>query len=55
MKPWRQMKKRWKLLILLMALTSGVAIAFVYFLVSNDAPIVVGNVVRNVEYRCNAT
>ena len=45
------MKKRWKFLIFLMALTSGAVIALGYFLVSNDAPIVVGNVVRNIEYK----
>jgi len=51
MKPWRQIKKRWKFLLFLLALTSAFAIAFGYFLVSNDAPIVIGNVVRNVEYK----
>ena len=48
---WSSLKKRWKFLIVLIALTSGFAIAFGYFLVSNDAPIVVGNVVRNIEYK----
>jgi acetyl esterase/lipase len=48
---WKSLKKRWKFLIVLIALISGFAIAFGYFLVSNDAPIVVGNVVRNIEYK----
>ena len=51
MKHWRQMKKRWKFLVILLALTGGVAIALGYFLVANDAPIIVGKVVRNVEYK----
>jgi acetyl esterase/lipase len=51
MKRWRQMKKRWKFLIFLIALAGGSCIVLVYFLVSNDAPIVVGNVVRNIEYK----
>jgi acetyl esterase/lipase len=45
------MKKRWKFLIFLIALTGGLAISLAYFLVANDAPIVVGNVVRNIEYK----
>jgi len=45
------MKKRWKFLIFLIALTSGLAITLGYFLVSNDAPIITGKVVRNIEYK----
>jgi acetyl esterase/lipase len=45
------MKKRWKFLIFLIALTSSFAVALGYFLVSNDAPITVGTVARNIEYK----
>src|SRR5688572_23429490 len=51
MKHWRAMTKRWKVLTILVALTGGVTIGLGYFLVANEAPIVVGNVVRNIEYK----
>ncbi|HEY0656361.1 MAG TPA: alpha/beta hydrolase [Chryseosolibacter sp.] len=45
------MKKRWKFLIFLAFVAIVTTISLVYFLLSNDAPIVVGDVDRNIEYK----
>jgi acetyl esterase/lipase len=45
------MKKRWKLLIFLILLVCSGAVGLGYFLFANDAPIVAGNVARNLEYK----
>jgi acetyl esterase/lipase len=45
------MKKRWKFLLSILALVAAGLFAFGYFIIANDAPIITGKVIRNVEYK----
>lgn len=45
------MKKRWKFLLILLTLAVGSFFSLGYFLHSNDAPITMGKVIRNIEYK----
>lgn len=46
-----KMKKRWKFLIYLLILLAGSASALAYYLIANKAPIVSGQVIRNIQYK----
>jgi acetyl esterase/lipase len=45
------MKKRWKFLLFLLLASVGSLSGLAYFLVANDAPIITGDVLRNIEYK----
>lgn len=45
------MKKRWIFLLVVLALVVAFFLTLGYFFVSNDAPIITGQVIRNVEYK----
>src|SRR5687767_14074552 len=49
--PRRKMKKRWKFFFLLLTLVITMLSGLGFFLIANDAPIITGNVTRNVEYK----
>lgn len=44
-------KKRWKFLWSILALIAAGFLALAYFIISNDAPIITGKVIRNIEYK----
>jgi acetyl esterase/lipase len=46
-----KMKKRWKFLLWLVFIVAAILFAFGYFIIANDAPIITGTVVRNIEYK----
>ncbi|HTH57817.1 MAG TPA: alpha/beta hydrolase [Cyclobacteriaceae bacterium] len=46
-----KMKKRWKFLLCILALIAAGFFAVGYFIVANEAPIITGEVVRNIEYK----
>ncbi len=45
------MKKRWIFLLTVLTLVVGFFFSLGYFFISNDAPIIAGQVIRNVEYK----
>ncbi|HCW08265.1 MAG TPA: hypothetical protein DGG95_12965 [Cytophagales bacterium] len=50
-----KLNKRWKFLLSILALVFAGLIAFGYFIIANDAPIIAGTVIRNVEYKPGLT
>ncbi len=46
-----KLKKRWNFLIYLLILIAGSASALAYYLIANNAPIVSGQVIRNIKYK----
>lgn len=46
-----KLKKRWKFLLIILCLSICSAFGFGYYLIANDAPIIAGSIIRNIEYK----